>query len=129
MISAPASRLPIADVVKGVFKLLAGDGRAILPTAFARSHLAQAVVRPVHNLAEPITANTLHHAEEADCQTQSPARGHSRSSFGAFLPVLELRLHGASSTPSSETLNDAMRHRLPPRYTRKSAPLFCRFPR
>jgi hypothetical protein len=56
MISAPASRLPIADVVKGIFKLLAGDGYAVLPTAFARSHLAQVVVRPVHNLAEP----TLH---------------------------------------------------------------------
>jgi len=56
MISAPASRLPIADVVKGVFKLLAGDECAVLPTAFARNHLAQAIVRPVHNVAEP----TLH---------------------------------------------------------------------
>lgn len=40
MISSPASRLPVAEVGKGVFKLLAGDGCAVLPTAFARSHLA-----------------------------------------------------------------------------------------
>jgi hypothetical protein len=54
MISAPASRLPIGDVVKGVFRLLAGDGCPVLPTAFARSHLAHVVVHPVHDLAEPI---------------------------------------------------------------------------
>ena len=36
MISAPASRLPIADVVKGIFKLLTGDGCAGLPKAFLR---------------------------------------------------------------------------------------------
>ena len=53
MISASASRLPIGDVGKGVLKLLAGNGCAVLPKASARSHLAQAVVRPVHYLAEP----------------------------------------------------------------------------
>ena len=56
MISAPAGRLPNGDVVKGVFKLLACDRCVVMLTAFARSHLAQIVVRPVHNLAEP----TLH---------------------------------------------------------------------
>jgi len=44
MISAPASHLPMADVVKDVCKLLAGDGCALLPTAFARSHLGQVAV-------------------------------------------------------------------------------------
>ena len=56
MISAPASRVAMADVVKGIFKLSAGDGCAVLPKAFARRHLAQVVVSPVHDLAEP----TLH---------------------------------------------------------------------
>lgn len=53
MISAPSSHLPIGDVVKGVFKRLAGDEYAVLSEGFARSHLAQAVARPVHNLAQP----------------------------------------------------------------------------
>jgi hypothetical protein len=69
MISAPASRLPIADVVKGVFKLLAGDGGAVLPRAFARRHLAQVVVRAVYNLAEP----TL---QSSPLQARSAAQSH-----------------------------------------------------
>ena len=52
MTSLSASRLPMADVVRGVFKLLAGDGCTVLPTAFARSHLAQAVVLVVARGAE-----------------------------------------------------------------------------
>ena len=43
MISAPASHLPMADVVKDVCKLLAGGGCTVLPEGFARSHLAQVV--------------------------------------------------------------------------------------
>ena len=39
MISAASSRLPISEVLKSTCKLLAGDGYAILPTAFAQSHL------------------------------------------------------------------------------------------
>ena len=65
MISAPASRLPIAEVVKGVFKLLAGDGCAVLPTALARRHLAQVVVRSVHNLAEAILHSEPFHTRLA----------------------------------------------------------------
>jgi hypothetical protein len=56
MISAPASRLPIAEAVKGAFKLLTGDECAVLPNALARSYLGELVARPVHDLGEP----TLH---------------------------------------------------------------------
>ena len=42
VISCAAGHHQIADVVKGVFERLAGDGCAILPTAFARSHPAYA---------------------------------------------------------------------------------------
>jgi hypothetical protein len=44
MFSTQASRLPIADAAKDVFKVLAGEGCTVLRTAFARSHLAQVAV-------------------------------------------------------------------------------------
>lgn len=56
VIFARAGRLPIADVVTGVFKRLAGDRFAVLPKAFALGHLTQVVARRFHNLTEP----TLH---------------------------------------------------------------------
>ena len=69
MISAPARRNPVADVGKGVFKLLAGNGCAVLPKASARSHLAKVVVRAVYNLAEP----TL---QSSPLQARSAAQSH-----------------------------------------------------
>jgi hypothetical protein len=78
MISDPANRLPFADFVKGVFKLLGGDGCAVLPEAFARGHLAQTRVSPVHNLPEP----TLHSKREerlnaCDGSSHEPRSGDS----------------------------------------------------
>src|ERR1035441_625027 len=111
MPSAPANRLPIADVLKGVFKQLAGDGCAVLPIASARSRLAQVVVRPVHNLAEPTLQSRKVELVDA-CKGSfhplrsrvKPARSHPQAIYKPFASQVQARCLGDAFVFASYSL-------------------------
>ncbi len=110
VVTPGAGRVPVADVVKAVRKLLAGHRGAIAPILIARSHLAQTVVcvnptRPVGQRSIGPLISVVVAVVEAHRRSPRRRRGHRQEPV-QVIPLLGRRHALIKASVCPEPYND-----------------------